>query len=242
MRHTSLALLLLLALLSASHARELTQNGKCKAPKLTCGPACVNSNLPDNCGGCGIVCRPGESCAGSPKRCKCGPIDVHCRIDQVCADDKCVCAAGLEQCGLKCLDLQTDEKNCGACGAVCDGVCDGGQCKCTSSAQCPDETPICNSAGHCVPCSMFNDQGQPDRGLPCALRALALKTTAFQCDYPQVGGGSGRCVECNIAERADDNDCAFLIDHSAVPEAADLPNIDPALTYCGADHTCIEPP
>lgn len=64
--------------------------------------------------------------------------------------------------------------------------------------------------------------------------------TEFQCDYPHLGG-TGRCVECNVASRANDNDCAFLISHP-YPGAETVPTIDPAYTYCGADNVCTTPP
>ncbi len=73
----------------------------------------------------------------------------------------------------------------GDCGNVChsntqpvDGglvftqQCTGGTCKCTDSAQCPGDTPICNTdTGVCGLCSFKGDQG-----LPCAVRANTLKS------------------------------------------------------------------
>lgn len=38
------------------------------------------------------------------------------------------CAAGLVACGASCVDLQTDDGNCGACGLVCSTTCTAGRC------------------------------------------------------------------------------------------------------------------
>lgn len=101
----------------------------------------------------------------------CGNACAGPTLSGQCVAGDCQCAAGLEKCGAECLDLLTDVDNCGACGNACDAgnVCDGGVCKCTSSAQCPDEAPICGADGACTQCTYANDQG-----LPCAIRAAAL--------------------------------------------------------------------
>ncbi|KAI7841150.1 hypothetical protein COHA_005117 [Chlorella ohadii] len=278
------SLLLLLALCAANaSARDLLAPPKCALPKLLCDGVCVNGNLPNNCGACGNVCRPGESCAGNPKRCKCGPLNASCGPLESCRDDVCVCNPGLTRCDGACKNLLTDPASCGACGNACTGaglsgqcvdgvcecapgfvrcgdqcinvlgddvnncggcgetcpegnVCEAGVCKCTSSAQCPDEAPICGADGKCGLCTYAGD-----KGLPCAVRAAALGTTEFQCNYAELGG-NGRCVECNLGPRAKDNDCAFLIDHSAYPEAASVPTIPATYTYCSAEKKCIPPP
>jgi hypothetical protein len=58
---------------------------------------------PNNCGGCGVTCKPGETCRRGSLGVKCyGP-----------------CPALLSACGDKCYDLLSDPKNCGGCGIEC---------------------------------------------------------------------------------------------------------------------------
>jgi hypothetical protein len=60
---------------------------------------------------------------------------------------RCACDAGRTLCSGKCVDLQTDMANCGACGDVCDGdECVDGACVGGRSFTCPDlsaSQPIC---------------------------------------------------------------------------------------------------
>jgi hypothetical protein len=44
------------------------------------------------------------------------------------------CTAGLECCGASCIDVETDENNCGECGNVCgtNSTCNAGRCECSS--------------------------------------------------------------------------------------------------------------
>jgi hypothetical protein len=85
-----------------------------------------------------------DDCRGFGRRCR--------RDSQCCSkncvrrgDEKvCVCPEGKTRCGDRCVNLKTDENNCGACGKRCpagqecaDRVCQGGGC--------PD-TQICGDA------------------------------------------------------------------------------------------------
>ncbi len=83
---------------------------------------CETSLLsPDNCGGCGKACDPGQTCI----------LDLQ-------GNAFCACPAGLTLCGSKCVDLLTDKRNCGTCSTDCInrwpdgtgiGFCSGGACE-----------------------------------------------------------------------------------------------------------------
>jgi len=93
----------------------------CKEPWADCnhdlgdeaGDGCETrtDSDPNNCGGCGVACAPGEACVNG--QCEC-------------------------QCGSSCYHVTTDIDNCGACNSVCPGsrddsahgapVCDDGVC------------------------------------------------------------------------------------------------------------------
>ncbi|HVT06459.1 MAG TPA: hypothetical protein VHO67_03335 [Polyangia bacterium] len=70
---------------------------------------------------------------------------MPCGTGLTCSAGKCVCKAGLTSCNGACVDLQSDPRNCGACGSTtCADKfmgCSGGQCVC--SANTPNGLEIC---------------------------------------------------------------------------------------------------
>jgi hypothetical protein len=80
-----------------------------------CTNECVDLDTdPANCGVCGHICLPRESCAAG-----------SC----ICASDA-ACNAGETCCLNGCVDTQTDVNNCGACGKACgpNETCVAGSC------------------------------------------------------------------------------------------------------------------
>jgi hypothetical protein len=100
----------------------------------------TNLESVDDCGFCGNVCPvPTDGAAG----CK----------DGVCGF---ICAAPLDLCFASCVDLQSNNAHCGACGSSCTGgrVCTGGVCRCPAGttecgATCAD---LAISREHCGAC------------------------------------------------------------------------------------------
>lgn len=94
----------------------------CAPGKTLCGTHCADiATDPDNCGGCGINCKVAGGAAG------------------FCVDGACTlsCGSGTGDCNGNPLDgcetnLMSDPRNCGSCGASCDGPsgqpCIGGRC------------------------------------------------------------------------------------------------------------------
>lgn len=81
----------------------------CTAGLSLCGASCVDLSASRNdCGRCGNVCPPEQSCSAG----------------------QCVCGTGLADCSGACHDLANDPLNCGACGLVCDAntSCVNGTC------------------------------------------------------------------------------------------------------------------
>jgi hypothetical protein len=83
----------------------------------TCGAAgsqyCVNvSTAVNDCGTCGRTCGAGLVCNASV----CSP------------PTQTGACGGLPSCATGCTSFADDPRNCGACGKVCAGACDGGQC------------------------------------------------------------------------------------------------------------------
>jgi hypothetical protein len=105
-----------------------------------CGGVCVDASSDgNNCGGCGVVCGPGSSCASGVCLLTAPPAGVSL-FD--CA------AEGLIDCGGFCADLAVDAANCGACGNSCalGGYCQGGLC---TGLVCLDGLTDCG-AGYCI--------------------------------------------------------------------------------------------
>jgi hypothetical protein len=104
-----------------------------------CGVCVDASSDGDNCGGCGIVCGPGSSCASGVCLLTAPPAGVSL-VD--CA------AQGLVDCGGSCANLSSDASNCGTCGNSCalGGYCQGGLC---TGLVCLDGLTDCG-AGYCV--------------------------------------------------------------------------------------------
>ncbi len=67
------------------------------------------------------------------------------------------CPTGETCCSATCVDLQTDNDNCGACGTACEGqspTCVAGQCQCATiicsgTGCCPSKTDVCDQNDEC---------------------------------------------------------------------------------------------
>ncbi|UJR80742.1 hypothetical protein [Sandaracinus amylolyticus] len=82
----------------------------CDLGEIECDGMCVDGRTdPSHCGGCDVVCDPGELCA-----------------EGVCT---ATCDPPLVRCGARCIDVSSDPDNCGGCGIVCaSGICIDGEC------------------------------------------------------------------------------------------------------------------
>lgn len=98
------------------------------------------------CGNPGSTCTSVAGCCGA-LTCVAG----RCQTPSAKHDPSARgCPIGQTRCGGACFDVNTDDNNCGACGAVCSGVtplCSQGSCICTDIS-CPPGFICCN--GSCV--------------------------------------------------------------------------------------------
>lgn len=125
-----------------------------------------------NCGGCGIVCDPGQKCVA----------DSY-------GQPTCMCPAGKTLCGNKCVDVATDPFNCGGCDVNCtksgtashgSGFCSYGSCvfgctqgwgDCNADPKDGCETNFDSDPLNCGGCGNTCDvlAGQPCLGGRCAV-------------------------------------------------------------------------
>lgn len=104
--------------------------GACSSGQTSCSGACVNLQTDiANCGVCAnaCTCPPGQIPGStSTPSCTAG-------VCQCSAPTGGSCPQGQSICNNACANLQTDSKNCGACGNVCQPgqTCSNGTCSCT---------------------------------------------------------------------------------------------------------------
>lgn len=110
----------------------------CPPGMANCSGQCVDTiSDPNNCGGCGQACPPGEICTftGWP------PTDIHCQ----CGDTGGSCGAPPKACCEDaCVDLDFDNENCGACG----NELPAGQVCCFGKPVDANANPDCGGCGY----------------------------------------------------------------------------------------------
>ena len=166
----------------------------CKNCTLVTGRVCSGIEQESTCvSGCGegyIQCQyacvdpmTSNTYCGSSEKCEYQP----CGSGQKCEGGKCVCQAGMKPCGQNgsCVDVMTDESNCGACGEDCaktsgwlSGKCIEGQCVPT----------ICASNYHLDETVEGEKKCFPDKVEACG-------SAKVNCTTSVDGWISGRCEQ-----------------------------------------------
>jgi hypothetical protein len=90
-----------------------------------------------------------EACSCAGKTCGtdgCGKTCGTCGSNQTCTSDQCTCnTAGQTVCNGVCVDLKTDNANCGGCGLTCSS-CNAGECLVTLATNIPHANGIAINA------------------------------------------------------------------------------------------------
>jgi hypothetical protein len=180
---------------------DLPNNTACGSGQICCEGSCVGNNTSTNCGRCGVAC------TGINKGCQGG----QCICTNICSNrfaspnpETCVCECpvGTTECNnfgtMTCVNLQTAEHHCGACGHQCSNTeqCVAGICV----AACPPGTsPACSCGSSNLPgesvitCCPPHPGGCPEGTEPrrgcsgCGFNCAC--TCTYQCCIP----GTGTC-------------------------------------------------
>lgn len=198
--------------------------------KPVCTPNCDRKVCgSDGCSGqCGTcdpdqVCADGRcawTCPGGQKNCagECIP------SNQCCTSSDCP-AAIPDCCGGACVDMTSDDRNCGGCGVRCsrDEACIGGQCEgaCASYGASECETPSTTCDANIITCG-GNDNcwAMPTTSGCCACSAAPGRShrpcsgnqdcvSAARCD--EIVPGNGFCSGDSDLPCREDADCASLL-------------------------------
>ncbi len=172
------------------------------------------SNDEANCGACGNACGADETCCGgscvdtrmSAGHCGACAVDggATCGSSEVCCNGTCAdalsCGTCMDDCGAMgrdccrgaCVDYQTDESHCGACGNACAAgqICCGGACVGSDASHCGQSCDTCTAGSE----------------LCCAGSCVAVDNT--NCNACGVTCGTGQCCGAGCVDlQTDRNNC-----------------------------------
>ena len=176
---------------------QVCRDGACVVGSCNSGLFDCDGNSANGCESRGTECWPdrdgdGQGNGGAPsvRQCSCPPGTVANRDD--CNDDRNV----VRICGGRCVDIQVDNNNCGACGASCGsrGVCVSGRCE-----PCGARNERCCLGGWCDSLSTCGSDTPGYCGCP-RVQECRCEGTAPACnstcpgDYPIARGRYGSCT------------------------------------------------
>jgi hypothetical protein len=220
---------------SGQHCRCAGASG-CSGGASCCpGLGCLDL-LADNfnCGACGKACNPGELCVAGACTCNGGAAcpsapDAVCCAGSGCASGGCLCAGAScdvpSTCcgGTSCVDLSSDQQNCGSCGKACTGslTCVGGACQCrgivcTGADSCCDSgcKNLMDDPANCGTCGKSCSAGELCVGGQCQCGTMPCMSNQACCNSQCTTTDSdaqncGACGNiCNPGEQCAGGSCS----------------------------------
>jgi hypothetical protein len=231
---------------------EECMNGfcKCTSPNKVCDGTCQSlTNNRSNCGACGtrcvnqLVCKTREcGCSGSKQVCPNMPTVCVSNLNDCCPGDSVWCND-------HCVNLKTDNNNCGSCGKNCSSTqrCSGGTCGCPSTAPraCPGN--LCLPAGQCclneTKCgdkciAKTADSCCPSDPNPCGDDTkMCNASNRCVCVVSCPGGACVRAGQCCLNETKCGDKCIAKTADSCCPSDTNPCGDDTKM--CNATNRCV---
>jgi hypothetical protein len=201
----------------------------CPMGQTACGAACADLQSDAiNCGACGNACPAGQVCAMG-----------------ACAMPRPMCAAGQTDCtpmamAPTCVNTQTDNSNCGACGTTCPmgQTCTAGACACAAGQllcgrTCVNAQTDNNNCGTCgTVCA---------GGTTCQAGRCACPAGQMGCGMPSVcvntqtdNANCGTCgTACPAGQTCTAGTCACAMGQTACGMPATCVNTQTDRSNCG---------
>ena len=182
----------------------------------SCSGFCTTTSADSsNCGACGTACTSGTPCIDGG--CGLASVGGACTSAAQCSSGTCTagvcvsgCPAGQVMCGNVCVNEQTDQNNCGACGTVCNAgtTCTSGVCVtsfCAGGTVCSGVCVNTNTdPNNCGQCGIVCPAGKTCSNGTCSVVCSAGQTlcggngslfcTNTQTDPNNCGGCGIACV------------------------------------------------
>ncbi len=182
--------------------------------KVTCGPDLVTVSGET----CPFICSAGQctgECVPSSKDCR-DNIPLSCATNAMwltgtacvgdCNKGVCCAAAAPTNCGGTCVDLQSNNSNCGACGTLCSST--GGKSCRAGLCQCPAGMTDCNgtcvslatSSANCGACGEACADGKTCQASLCACPTGTLECLGVCTNVQTDKANCGACgVSCGTS-------------------------------------------
>jgi hypothetical protein len=202
-----------------------------------------------NCGGCGLSCPAGATCAVGACRATDG--SVVAAINTIPPDS---CAVGEQLCGTSCVNLLSDDANCGNCALPCTAgnVCDQGVCRPIGDG-CPAGRTLCGdtcvdlatSADHCGTCDTSCGAGSCVQGA-CSCSPLETLCGGACVNTAIDAENCGMCsVACATGQSCSQGACAcptgqLLCDGACADLQADPNHCGSCEIACAAGQSCSQ--
>jgi uncharacterized protein YjbI with pentapeptide repeats len=116
-----------------------------------------------------------------------------CAVGAECTGGVCVCPSDLTECGQACVDVDTDERHCGACGNACPSgeTCENGVCRCGDNPTCEEGLTCCSdqcvnlltNLDHCTACGNACPRPLANAFVTCGPAVDGRGRQAYGCGY-----------------------------------------------------------
>ena len=169
------------------------QGGQCTCADVECNGSCCSAGEVCSAGAC---CQPdcGTSQCGDDG---CGGSCGDCTAPLTCQAGTCDCPPPTTDCGVACIDTNTDPVHCGGCNSPCNAteVCDLGQC----DASCSGGLEACNQA--CVDTETSSEHcGGCDQ--PCHVYQVCVAGSCEQAGTDAGVADSGPSSDASPSDRS----------------------------------------